>query len=84
MLYHYKMKEPTLSGGLPEGDGSQANPWYWYSKTQNDNTTIAITISDRKFIRVKLIGGTPYTIQENFPGGDAYLYLYDGNGDYIT
>lgn len=89
MIYHYKMKQPVITGGGSEGDGlSIQTPWYWYEKTQG--TTIELNNENadyddatRLYIRVKLEGGTTYNIGES-TDFDGCIWLYDTNGNYVT
>lgn len=85
MIYCHKVGTPAGNG-----DGSKANPWYWYEKTSGqtvslDNSNTSTDDKCRLYLRVKLNAGTQYNIGESRPGGgDGKIWLYDESGTEIT
>jgi hypothetical protein len=83
MIYHYKKGTPSIVGGI--GDGSKADPWYWYGKTSGQTVAVNNSNADssdnyRLYFRVMLKGGTEYHIGQTAPGGgDGRIKLYDSN-----
>ena len=89
MIYHYKMKQPIITGGSSGNNGTMQSPWYWSQKTQGSNTVAYVNNQDSEaqnaqvYIRVKLNAGTTYGINQHFIDGDSYLRIFNENGDYI-
>ena len=82
MISVFKKGTPQIIGGL--GDGTRTSPWYWYAKTSGQ--TVAVNNSNassgdnyRVYLRVKLKGGTTYTIGQTSVGGDGdgMIWLYN-------
>lgn len=81
MISVFKKGTPKIVGGF--GEGTRSNPWYWYGKTSGQ--TVAVNNSNassgdryRVYLRVKLKGGTAYTIgQTAVGGGDGMIWLYN-------
>lgn len=80
-FYHFKKGEPEIVGGI--GDGTKTSPWYWYGKTEGQTVSVNNAGADssdnyRLYFRVKLKGGTAYSIGQSGPGaGDGRIKLFD-------
>ena len=81
MIYHYKKGTPSIVGGA--GDGTKADPWYWYRISEGQTVDVDSSNADsndnyRLYFRVKLKSGTPYQIGQSRPGGgDGRIKLYN-------
>lgn len=82
MISVFRKGTPQIVGGL--GDGTRTSPWYWYGKTSGQ--TVAVNNSNassgdkyRVYLRVKLKGGTTYTIGQTTidSSGDGMIWLYN-------